>query len=112
MVNYYCIVVNLLSYLSIRLYPIAVISMIATTVIEVQDPMSMLQQMLAYVITVIVALLFHSLVILPLIFFIFVRKNPYKHVKTCGKAILTAFVTGNRYIFVILEKGGHVIQTY
>ena len=79
-----------------RLYPLALMSMIATTVVEIEDPIGLIRQMLVFLLTVLLGLFCHAVFVLPLIFFVFVRRNPYKHMYKCTKALVTAFATNNR----------------
>jgi len=48
-----------------------------------------------YARNVILGLLIHGFVILPLIFFLFLRKNPYSYIKKMGVALGTAFSTAS-----------------
>lgn len=49
-----------------------------------------------YLLTVSSGIIFHGFVILPLIYFLFTRKNPYKFIGNMGQAIATAFGTASR----------------
>ena len=71
-------------------------SMLAPTVIEIEDPIGLIQQMFVFLLTVLLGLFCHAVFVLPLLYFIFVRKNPYKHMQKCTKALVTAFATNNR----------------
>ena len=70
--------------------------MIAHTVIGMEDPLAYLKQMMVFLLTVLGALLTHILIVLPLIYLILARKNPFRHMLSCFKALLTAFATSNR----------------
>ena len=48
-----------------------------------------------YVLTVEISLLVHGFIVLPLIFFLFTRRNPFVYIKACGEALLTAFSTAS-----------------
>ena len=80
-----------------RLYPLALVSMIAAVVVEVHDPLGLIQQMFVFILTVLIGLFCHAVFVLPAIYLIVVRRNPYRHLLRCGKALVTAFVTNNRY---------------
>ena len=55
-------------------------------------------EMLGYVMgTAIAGLFIHGVIVLPLIFFIFTRKNPYAFIKNVSDAIVTAYGTDSRY---------------
>lgn len=50
-------------------------------------------------VTVCTGLLIHGLVVLPLIYFIFIRENPFKFAYKCIQPIMTALGTASRYWF-------------
>ena len=80
-----------------RLYPLALVSMIAAVVVEVHDPLGLIQQMFVFILTVLIGLFCHAVFVLPASYLVVVRRNPYRHLLRCGKALVTAFVTNNRY---------------
>lgn len=49
-----------------------------------------------FIVTTMVAAFFHALVVLPSIYFLTVRKNPYRLLIGVGKALVTAFGTSSR----------------
>ena len=72
--------------------------MIATTVVRMEDPIALIKSMAIFLTTVVMGLMIHTLLTQPLIYFIFMRKNPYKHLLGCIKALVTAFATNNRLV--------------
>ena len=60
------------------------------------DPEKDFKQLGWYIMTVLVGLGVHGFVILPVIYFLFVRRNPFLHVYRMGKALLTALGTASR----------------
>ena len=63
------------------------------------DDMSGLLQVLGmYMITVISGLLLHALLVLPLIYIVLTRNNPYAFILGMRKAIITAFGTDSRSV--------------
>lgn len=56
---------------------------------------SVFQSLSSFILTVLVGLGFHSFVTLPLIYWIFTRKNPYKFMLQMSQALLTAFSTSS-----------------
>ncbi|XP_013404195.1 excitatory amino acid transporter 1-like [Lingula anatina] len=59
------------------------------------DPARVLQQLSYYLLTVIIGLVIHGYVLLPIIYLIFVRRNPYKYIYGVLKAIFTALGTAS-----------------
>lgn len=57
--------------------------------------MEVIQETGLYVITVLVGLGFHALVTVPLVFWIFTRRNPYRFLYRMSQALLTAFSTAS-----------------
>jgi len=62
-----------------------------------------LQALGLYIATVVCGLIIHGFIILPLIYLIFVRTNPYKYLLGALQALLTALGTASRYVLVILH---------
>ena len=50
-----------------------------------------------YIMTVLVGLAAHGFIVLPVLFFLFTRKNPFLHIQYMGKALLTALGTASRW---------------
>lgn len=49
-----------------------------------------------YLLTVISGILFHGFVVLPILYYVFTKKNPYIFVGRMGQALATAFGTASR----------------
>ncbi len=60
------------------------------------DPSTAVQQLGLYVATVLAGLAIHGVVILPLVYLVFVRRNPFRFVWGLMEALLTAFGTASR----------------
>ena len=71
-----------------------------------EDPAAAFESLGWYMMTVLVGLAIHAFVILPAIYFILARKNPYKLMLHMAQALLTALGTASRYVMVILAKKG------
>ncbi|XP_046584551.1 excitatory amino acid transporter 1-like [Haliotis rubra] len=84
-----------LVYLVIWYSPIGVLFLVAHKVVEMENPEQTFQQLLYYFLTVMAGLLAHGFVSLPLIYFLFVRKNPLKYIAGVAQAIFTALGTAS-----------------
>jgi Na+/H+-dicarboxylate symporter len=82
-----------MTHFVISLAPIGIAALIARMVATTGPEIFI--SMLWYVVTVMAALLTHLLVTLPLLIWIFTRRNPYKYMKAMSPALLTAFSTAS-----------------
>jgi Na+/H+-dicarboxylate symporter len=64
-----------------------------------ERPAEMFTQLGYYMLTVLVGLAIHAFIILPLVYFIFTRKNPYSFLYGMLQALLTAWGTASRYVY-------------
>uniref|UniRef100_A0A452F5D1 Amino acid transporter n=1 Tax=Capra hircus TaxID=9925 RepID=A0A452F5D1_CAPHI len=71
--------------------PIGILFLIAGKIIEVED-WEIFRKLGLYMATVLSGLAIHSIVILPLIYFIIVRKNPFQFAMGMAQALLTALM--------------------
>uniref|UniRef100_A0A8D0JYG9 Amino acid transporter n=1 Tax=Sus scrofa TaxID=9823 RepID=A0A8D0JYG9_PIG len=71
--------------------PIGILFLIAGKIIEVED-WEIFRKLGLYMATVLSGLAIHSIVILPLIYFIIVRKNPFRFAMGMAQALLTALM--------------------
>lgn len=84
--------------LLMKLAPLGIFCLVASRFGEAQAEGNLLQvigQTGGYGITVLAGLGFHALVTLPAIYWMFLRRNPYKFIHKMAKAILTAFSTAS-----------------
>lgn len=70
--------------------------LIAAQIIEMDDPIKELEALGLYMATVLAGLAIHSILILPFLYFLMVRKNPYKYLYGVLQALVTAFGTASR----------------
>ncbi|KAL7880191.1 hypothetical protein SRHO_G00024450 [Serrasalmus rhombeus] len=71
--------------------PVGILFLIAAKIIEVDD-WDIFRKMGLYMVTVLTGLAIHAVVFLPLIYFIFVRKNPYTFALGMAQALVTALM--------------------
>jgi Na+/H+-dicarboxylate symporter len=77
----------------IRLLPIGVFALIARAI--GQMGLGVFEQVGKYMITIAVGLTLHLLVVLPLVFWLFTRRNPLDHYRAMGSAMAMAFSTSS-----------------
>lgn len=75
--------------------PLGVFTLILAQILEIEDLSLMLGRLGIFVLTTCIALCTHSFIILPAIYFVMTRQNPYKIVMGCGQMIATAFGTAS-----------------
>ncbi|KAL4235642.1 Excitatory amino acid transporter 3 [Mactra antiquata] len=81
--------------LAIWYSPIGIMCLIAANVVDMDDPAKTFQQLLYYFLTVMAGLFIHGVVTLPLIYFLFVRQNPFSYLYGVFEAIVTAIATAS-----------------
>lgn len=69
-----------------------------------EDITAMGSQLGMYTITVICGLFVHATIVLPLLYFIITRKNPFVFIAGLLQALVTALGTSSRYASVQREK--------
>ena len=68
-----------------------------------EDVLNVIGKLALYLVTILCGLLIHSLVLLPLVFFVITRNNPYRFMKGVGDALMTAFGIASRFVACICE---------
>ncbi len=79
----------------IWLSPIGVLFLICAKLIEIDDLAALVGQLGLYFVTVLGGIMFHGFVVLPILYFLAIRRNPFVLVKNMGQAIATAFGTSS-----------------
>ena len=79
-----------------RYAPIGILFLISGKIVEMDDITQMGGQLGMYTVTVIVGLLIHALVVLPSLYFLVVRKNPFVFISGLLQALITALGTSSR----------------
>lgn len=70
---------------------IGVCSIIAGKLLVIDDLQEIMTQLAYYMLTVLSGILIHQAVVMPLIYFAFVRRNPYKFLFSLSEPWVTAF---------------------
>ncbi|XP_071953414.1 excitatory amino acid transporter 3-like [Antedon mediterranea] len=75
--------------------PIGILFLITGSMIEVEDWGELFAKLGAYMGTVVAGLFIHGFIILPLLYFVFTRKNPYAFLINVSSAFMTALGTSS-----------------
>lgn len=84
------------SSLALRYAPIGILFLIAGKIVEMDDLTQMGGQLGMYTITVIIGLLIHAVLILPTLYFVITRQNPFIFIAGLLQALVTALGTSSR----------------
>lgn len=77
------------------LTPVGISSVIAGKILSVSNITLVLSQLAWFIATVVLGVLIYQLVVMQLIYFLFIRKNPYKFYMGLVQGMLTAFATAS-----------------
>lgn len=80
-----------------------VLFLVASKILEMKDLALIAGQVGLYSATVLAGVLIHGFVVLPLLYFLLVRKNPYSFLLRMGQAMATAFGTSSRYVSILIS---------
>uniref|UniRef100_A0A8C0VKA1 Amino acid transporter n=1 Tax=Cyanistes caeruleus TaxID=156563 RepID=A0A8C0VKA1_CYACU len=79
----------------IRYFPFGIVFLIAGKILEMEDPSVIGQKLGLYVITVVSGLAFHGIILLPLLFVLITKKNPFAFIQGILQALLIALATSS-----------------
>jgi len=81
-----------------RYAPVGILFLIAGKIVEMDDIASMGGQLGMYTITVISGLMVHAILVLPTLYFLVTRKNPFVFIGGLLQALITALGTSSRWV--------------
>uniref|UniRef100_A0A915N2E0 Amino acid transporter n=1 Tax=Meloidogyne javanica TaxID=6303 RepID=A0A915N2E0_MELJA len=93
-VGYYAVIMQLVG-IFMWLTPLGIVSLISGNLLELTNLSDTAAILLLYVFTVLSSLFIHTFLTMPLIYFLFTRKNPLKVAKGMLQALVTAFGTAS-----------------
>ena len=73
-------------------------SLVAARIAGMDDVLGAMGKLGLYIVTTLCGLLIHVLILLPLVFFVITRKNPYVFMKGVADALMTAFGIASRFV--------------
>ncbi|CAB3406540.1 unnamed protein product [Caenorhabditis bovis] len=76
-------------------YPVGILSLVCKNIIDIDNLTETAQALAMYVVTVICGLMIHSLLTLPLLYFVVTRKSPFAFMTGLLQALATAFGTAS-----------------
>uniref|UniRef100_A0A914YVE1 Amino acid transporter n=1 Tax=Panagrolaimus superbus TaxID=310955 RepID=A0A914YVE1_9BILA len=76
-------------------YPIGILSLVCKNIVDIDNLTETAQALAMYVVTVICGLMIHSLLTLPLLYYIFTRNSPFNYMTGMLQALTTAFGTAS-----------------
>lgn len=92
------------------LTPIGISSVIAGKILSVNDLHLVMTQLMWFILTVMIGVLLYQLIIMQAIYYIFVRKNPFRFYSGLVQATLTAFATASTLVCLQLTKNLRLFQ--
>ena len=80
-----------------RYSPIGIGSLILARFAEMENIHETFSGLALFIVTVVIGIAIHGLLVLPGLYFILTRTNPYRYLKGLTAALATAFGTDSRY---------------
>lgn len=81
----------------IRYAPVGILFLVASKIVEMEDVGMLFASLGKYILCCLLGHTIHGLLVLPLIYFLFTRKNPYRFLWGIITPLATAFGTSSRY---------------
>ncbi|KAE8752469.1 hypothetical protein FOCC_FOCC000591 [Frankliniella occidentalis] len=96
-VDFFCTIYEVVMKMvsGIMLTPVGVCSVICGKILGVSDLGTVMSQLAWFILTVVIGVLLYQLIILQLIYYVILRKNPYRFYASLFQSNLTAFATAS-----------------
>ncbi|XP_012147768.1 excitatory amino acid transporter 1 isoform X1 [Megachile rotundata] len=85
----------LITHWVIWLSPIGVFFLVGAKITEMQSLDEVVAQLGMYFLTVLIGLCIHGFIVLPILYFVLTKKNPYVYISNMAQALVTAFGTSS-----------------
>lgn len=76
-------------------FPFGIIFLVAGKILDMHDPIHLAEKLGMYFITVLLGLFVHGIILLPLFYFLFTRKNPFSYIRGLLQALVIALATSS-----------------
>lgn len=90
-------------YICCRYSPVGIMFLIIGKVLSVEDMASTARQLVVYLTTITAGAIIHVLILLPLIYFVLTKKNPFRIFRGIPEAVVTALAIASRLISIYVR---------
>ncbi len=95
--EFYVIIMKLTSWAT-HLAPIGIFFLVVTQIVQMKNLRAAANSLGLYFLTVLIGCLLHGFVVLPIIYFLLTRMNPFRFIRGLSQALMTAFGTSSRCV--------------
>uniref|UniRef100_A0A3B4DQH1 Amino acid transporter n=1 Tax=Pygocentrus nattereri TaxID=42514 RepID=A0A3B4DQH1_PYGNA len=76
-------------------FPFGIVFLVAGKILDMHDPVILAEKLGMYFMTVLAGLFVHGVILLPLFFFLFTKKNPFSYIRGLLQALVIALATSS-----------------
>ncbi|KAI2667718.1 Excitatory amino acid transporter 5 [Labeo rohita] len=76
-------------------FPFGIVFLVAGKILDMHDPAVLAEKLGMYFMTVLAGLFVHGVILLPMFFFLFTRKNPFSYIRGLLQALVIALATSS-----------------
>lgn len=81
---------------AITISPLGIFFLVVSQIVKMKDLGDLVGKLGLYFLTVILGCVLQGFVVLPIVYFVLTRKNPYRFIRGLAQALITAFGTSSR----------------